>query len=273
MRQRPGLISAGGAINQSCGLAQGLVGFWMATPQTAGGGILTDLTNYNRHGTLTNGPTWVGSPYGPALSVSGGSYIDSQSAYTFPENLPFSVSMIAMSANTSQSGVGALVIGSTGAGSLRIVQDASNYRAVVRNVAAEAGSASLSGVSTTTYQSITAVFGSDLTVSIYINENKASSTFTTPSISTTNIYCGVLRPGVNPWAGRVLGYRVLSRAISDSEVVAILQDWQKNFPTLLNRRRTFVSFAGSGAAAGRASLLKGQLLRGGSLIGGRLVRP
>jgi hypothetical protein len=71
-----GAINLACPVNRSHPLARGLVSFWLPLPGRMGRIYLDDIAGRN-HGTLTNGPTWVGGPNGfGAVNGSSGGYVN-----------------------------------------------------------------------------------------------------------------------------------------------------------------------------------------------------
>lgn len=247
-------------------LNRGLVARWQALPGLTGGRRLIDLVNpgpHGRHGTLTNmdpATDWVGTSrpggYG-ALDFDGSD--DRVAVADVPVNGDFT---LITSVNIDSLAVSTRMIGSS-----------TNYlmawNATTIFFRPDGGSASSAGhnFAVNEWTNIT-LRRSGTTLEWFSNGSSLGTA--TDSRNGTFSSIGADTGGVSPFPGQADDIRLYNRALSASEVRDIYHTSQLQFDPTLNwiRQPRFVAAAGGDPEAG---LVNGKLIRGGLLLGSRLV--
>lgn len=247
-------------INYSSPLAKGLIGFWMGLPQAGeyGGGKLKDLTRFKRHGTLTNGPTWVGSPYGPGITYNGSTQKTTLGTVSQLNGVAYLFAEIAVSnVSTANTGTGRRWFGKWGplvGNQSWLIAQKDGVGTTLLFAVHSGGSVYTIGESTgavtaSSTDHFAVLFNGTATVKIWKNGVALSVTNTlsgaaTAQTSTDNASIGADVSGTNGISGTVLMASVRMVLPTGNELAQrCYAEWRQGFPTLLNRRQSSFDFS------------------------------
>lgn len=245
-------------INWGSELATGLIGFWMALPGLDQGNTLHNLCQMSAgpHGTLTNGPTWVGSPYGNAIRFDGTddyvnigdvNALDGIAGMTVvcdwsPTNITQTLKSIFAKWDTAANSGWIVETGWTG-----VAGQTSGLIVACGSAANDYGETAAGILVAGQRKNLTIVFDGAATgnanrLKLYVDSAPITLTFhaaaaipTTTPATTHSLRIGATSDAQRFAAGGCGALLTYDRAFSQAEVTALNEEQKQGFPTLVNR--------------------------------------